>query len=94
MKRFIAILLVVVGAIGIAVGVIYLVEPSRSLPSFFPGHVGASASALAAAVHHKKKGAGAAALGVVLVVVGLILNVGGGRAPRNSPEVSPSEPVA
>ena len=38
MPGLVRVALVVVGILAVVVGVIYLVEPIHSLPSFFPGH--------------------------------------------------------
>ncbi len=41
---------VVLGVVLVVVGVVYFVEPAKSLPSFFPGHEAGSAH------HHVKHG--------------------------------------
>ncbi len=38
-SRFLVIILVVLGVLAIAAGIIYYVEPAKSLPAFFPGHL-------------------------------------------------------
>jgi hypothetical protein len=38
-SRFLVIILVVLGVLAIAAGIIYYVEPAKSLPTFFPGHL-------------------------------------------------------
>ncbi|MHB8437659.1 MAG: hypothetical protein ACYDD4_00640 [Acidimicrobiales bacterium] len=83
MKQLLVVVLIVVGLIGVAVGIVYLVDPSSSLPSFFPGHVGHAAGAVAGAVKHRKKGIGGVVLGAVLVAIGLIIQVTG-KAPARS----------
>jgi hypothetical protein len=45
---------VVLGIVLVVVGIVYLLEPAHSLPSFFPGHVSASSSE--AGHHHGKHG--------------------------------------
>lgn len=37
-SRFLVIILVVLGVLALAAGIIYYVEPAKSLPAFFPGH--------------------------------------------------------
>lgn len=56
--RLLVWLAVVVGIVLIAVGVVYWVEPARSLPSFFPGHQAGSAH------HHAKHGIAAFLVGL------------------------------
>jgi len=63
MLSLIRLLLVVLGILAIAAGVIYLVEPIHSLPSFFPGH------ALRGLTHHHIRGYIAIAVGVVLLIL-------------------------
>ena len=38
-SRFLVIILVVLGVLALAAGIIYYVEPAKSLPTFFPGHL-------------------------------------------------------
>src|SRR5215469_3868417 len=63
MLWLIRLLLVVLGILAIAAGVIYLVEPIHSLPAFFPGH------ALRGLTHHHIRGYIAIAVGVVLLIL-------------------------
>jgi hypothetical protein len=37
-SRYLVIILVVLGILAVAAGIIYFVEPAKSLPAFFPGH--------------------------------------------------------
>jgi uncharacterized membrane protein HdeD (DUF308 family) len=37
-RRLLATLALIVGVVLIVIGVVYWVEPAKSLPSFFPGH--------------------------------------------------------
>ena len=53
---------VVAGVALIVIGVVYWVEPSGSLPSFFPGHQAGSGH------HHVKHGIAAFLLGAALLV--------------------------
>jgi hypothetical protein len=67
MLWLIRVLLVVLGVLAVAAGVIYLVEPIHSLPSFFPGH------ALRGLSHHHIRGYIAIAVGVILLILGGIV---------------------
>jgi uncharacterized membrane protein HdeD (DUF308 family) len=58
--------LVVLGILAVVVGIIYLVEPIHSLPSFFPGHAAHGRG------HHHIRGYIAIAVGIVLVVVAAV----------------------
>jgi len=63
MSWLIRVVLVVLGIVAVIVGIIYLVEPIHSLPSFFPGH------AARGQTHHHIRGYLAIAVGVILVIV-------------------------
>jgi hypothetical protein len=67
------VLLLVVGALAIAVGVVYLVEPSHSLPSFFPGHLNSPARPVASAAFHRKRGEVGVIAGAVLVIAAIVV---------------------
>ena len=56
--RWLVILALVVGIVLIVVGIVYFVEPARSLPSFFPGHEAGSSH------HHVKHGIAAFLVGL------------------------------
>ncbi len=72
-RRVLAVILVIVGILAIIAGVIYLVVPAHSLPSFVPGHMaGVTAK-------HRTRGVAGILLGVVLVVIGAVL----GRTSRS-----------
>ena len=73
MKMFWIVLLVVVGALAIAAGVVYLVEPAHSLPSFFPGHMNSPARPAASAAFHRKKGEAGVIAGAVLVIAAIVV---------------------
>jgi uncharacterized membrane protein HdeD (DUF308 family) len=60
MSYLVRIVLVVLGILALVVGIIYLVEPIHSLPSFFPGH-----AAHKHGYHHIR--------GYIAIVVGIIL---------------------
>jgi uncharacterized membrane-anchored protein YitT (DUF2179 family) len=51
-------LAIVAGLILVAIGIVYFVEPAKSLPSFFPGHEAGSTH------HHSKHGLLAVVLGI------------------------------
>jgi uncharacterized membrane protein HdeD (DUF308 family) len=55
-------LAVLAGVALLVIGVVYFAEPAHSLPSFFPGHVGAGSKE--AAHHHVKHGIAAVAVGL------------------------------
>ena len=60
--RLLVILAIVVGVVLIAVGIVYWLEPAKSLPGFFPGHQAGSSH------HHVKHGIAAFLLGVACLV--------------------------
>jgi len=59
-SRMPAVLAVLAGCVLLLVAVVYFAEPAHSLPSFFPGHVGAGDSE--AGHHHVKHGIAALAV--------------------------------
>ena len=63
MSRLLSVVLVVVGILAVVVGVIYLVEPIHSLPSFFPGHAPTGQG------HHHIRGYIAIAVGIILLII-------------------------
>ena len=63
MAWLVRIVLVVLGILAVVVGVIYLVEPIHSLPSFFPGH------AIHGQGHHHIRGYIAIAMGIILLIL-------------------------
>jgi hypothetical protein len=63
MRWLVRFVLVVLGILALVVGVIYLVEPIHSLPSFLPGH------ALHGQGHHHIRGYIAIAVGIVLLIL-------------------------
>ena len=74
MSWLVRVVLVVLGILAVVVGIVYLIEPIHSLPSFFPGH------ALHGRGHHHIRGYLAIAVGAIL----LILAVVGGRFRRRA----------
>ncbi|MDA8038345.1 MAG: hypothetical protein M0Z69_13030 [Actinomycetota bacterium] len=77
-RSFIAGILFVVAVIALAAGVMYLVVPAHSIPSFIPGHI--ARGALVDAKHTKRGWAGIG-VGAVLLVLAILL-VSTGRRPR------------
>jgi uncharacterized membrane protein len=65
--RVVAGVLIVIGVLALAAGIVYLLVPSESLPSFVPGHLaGVTAK-------HTTRGAAGLLLGFVLVVIGVVV---------------------
>jgi hypothetical protein len=73
MSPLVRIVLVVLGILAVVVGVIYLVEPVHSLPSFFPGY------ASHGQIHHHNRGYAAIAVGAVLLIIAAIPRRSGRR---------------
>ena len=63
MTRLVMVVLVVLGILALVVGVIYLVEPIHSLPSFFPGHAPRGQG------YHHIRGYIAIAVGIILLIL-------------------------
>lgn len=74
MPRLVTILLVVLGILAIVAGIIYLVEPIHSLPSFFPGHAAHQKG------YHHIRGYIAIVVGVILLIIAAVA----GRSRRRS----------
>jgi hypothetical protein len=70
------IILVVLGVLALAAGVIYYVEPAKSLPEFFPGHV-AHLNA-----RHTTRGLAGIIAGAVLLIIAVITARAGRRPSR------------
>ena len=66
MSRLVVAVLAVLGILAVVVGIIYLVEPIHSLPSFFPG------SAAHGQGHHHIRGYVAIAVGIILLVIAAV----------------------
>jgi NADH:ubiquinone oxidoreductase subunit 5 (subunit L)/multisubunit Na+/H+ antiporter MnhA subunit len=66
MSRLLAVVLVVLGILAVVVGIIYLIEPIHSLPSFFPGY------ARHLRGHHHIRGYIAIVVGIILLILGVI----------------------
>jgi 1,4-dihydroxy-2-naphthoate octaprenyltransferase len=63
---WVTVLLVIIGVLCIAAAVVYLTEPARHLPSFFPGHEAGVAR------KHTKHGLAALVVGIVAFAVAWI----------------------
>ena len=70
------IVLVVLGILAVVVGIIYLVEPIHSLPSFFPGHAAHKQG------YHHIRGYIAIAAGVILLILAAVAGRSRRRAYR------------
>jgi uncharacterized membrane protein HdeD (DUF308 family) len=66
MPPLVKVVLVVLGILAVIAGIIYLVEPVHSLPSFFPGH------ASHGQLHHHTRGYIAIAVGIILLIIAAI----------------------
>ena len=66
MPGLVRVVLVVFGILALVAGIIYLVEPIHSLPSFFPGH------AAHGQVHHHIRGYIAIVVGIVLLIIAAV----------------------
>jgi hypothetical protein len=75
-SRFLVIILVVLGVLALAAGIIYYVEPARSLPAFFPGH------AAHVSGRHTTRGLAGIIAGAVLLLVAVIIARSGRRSSR------------
>jgi hypothetical protein len=73
MRTLVALVLIVVGALIVVVGVLYLTQPAHALPTFIPGYL-AHANG-----KHMKRGIAAVAVGGVVVIVGLVIALTGRR---------------
>jgi uncharacterized membrane protein HdeD (DUF308 family) len=61
-RRLLAVIALVLGIVLIVIGIVYLAEPAKSLPSFFPGQQAGSSH------HHVKHGIAAFLLGIACLV--------------------------
>jgi hypothetical protein len=66
MSGLVRVVLVVLGILAVVAGVIYLVEPIHSLPSFFPGHAAHGQG------HHHIRGYIAIVVGIVLLIIAAV----------------------
>jgi uncharacterized membrane protein HdeD (DUF308 family) len=74
MSRLLMVLLIVLGILAVVAGIIYLVEPIHSLPSFFPG------SAHHGQGHHHIRGYIAIVVGIILLILAVVAGRSGRRA--------------
>ncbi len=65
-SRLVMIILIVLGVLAIAAGIVYLVEPAKSLPTFFPGHVAHLNG------RHSRRGLAGIIAGAVLLILAVI----------------------
>ena len=77
-KKLLVVLAIVIGVALIAGAAVYLAEPAKSLPSFFPGHQAGSSH------HHVKHGIAALLVGLACLVFAWF-NTGGDRTRRTTP---------
>jgi hypothetical protein len=80
-SRAVVVLSALVGVLLLVVAGIYFAEPAHSLPSFFPGHVGAGSSEYAH--HHTKHG-----IAALVVALGAFAYAWFASGPRS--QVAPS----
>jgi hypothetical protein len=66
-KKFLTLLLAIVGILGIVAGILYVALPAKSLPSFFPDHSARSH------FHANKHGIAGIVVGAVLLIVAVVL---------------------
>lgn len=72
--RLVVVVLVVVGILALAAGLIYLSVPAHSLPGFVPGHMAGSN------YHHNKRGIAGLVLGIIFLVIAVVYGTGGRSA--------------
>jgi multisubunit Na+/H+ antiporter MnhB subunit len=60
-RTILAVILGIIALVFIAIAVIYIAEPAKSLPSFVPGHVNSTG-------HHPLRAAGSFVVGIVFAV--------------------------
>lgn len=75
--RVLGVVVLIIGLLALAAGVLYLTQPAHSLPSFFPGY---HAHVL---TKHHKRGLIGIAVGAVIFLVGLAMTLMGGRRGRH-----------
>jgi len=61
-RTVLAVILGVIALVFIVVGIIYLAEPAKSLPSFIPGHIANSTG------HHPLRATGSFVIGIVFAI--------------------------
>jgi len=75
-SRSLVIILVVLGVLAVAAGIIYYVEPAKSLPAFFPGH------STHLKGHRTTRGLAGIIVGAVLLIIAVIIARVGRRSFR------------
>jgi hypothetical protein len=80
MPLWFRVLLLVLGIAAVVVGVIYVVEPIHSLPSFFPGATTTGKGLR----HHDTRGYVAIGVGAVLVIIAVVARRSRGRGKDES----------
>ena len=73
MRALVGIVIMIIGLAALVAGIMYLTEPVHSLPSFFPGYLAHGDG------KHSSRGIAGVAVGVVLLVLGTVVAVAGGR---------------
>lgn len=73
-QKALVVVLIVVGVVAIAVGIVYMALPSHSLPHFFPAYAATSQK------HGTKHGIAAIVVGVVLIALAWIVGLSARRA--------------
>jgi len=76
MRVLASVILIIIGALIVVVGVLYLTQPAHSLPSFIPGHLAHATG------KHPKRGIAALVVGGLVFVGGIVLAVTGNRRYR------------
>ena len=66
MSRLVRVVLAVLAILAVIGGILYLVEPVHSLPSFFPGYAAHSQ------IHHHIRGYLGIAVGVILLIIAAV----------------------
>jgi hypothetical protein len=68
--------IVIIGALAVAAGILYLTQPAHALPGFFPGHVAHATG------KHPTRGIAGVVVGAVLIVIGAVVALTGDRQRR------------
>ena len=66
MSPLVRVILAVIGIVAVVVGVIYVITPVHSLPTFFPGY------AAHGSIHHHDRGYVAIGVGVILLIIAAV----------------------
>jgi uncharacterized membrane protein len=76
MRALVGVVLIVIGALIVVVGVLYLTQPAHSLPTFIPGYLAHATG------KHMKRGIAALIVGGIVAIVGLVVALTGNRRYR------------